>query len=86
MTLDEAREILGSAAWIRETPLVTLLDEIVKLYDAPVIDRDTGKEYPGKITRAFADYKRGYVSSGRVAQLLVSLRQQNGMPLYKLQT
>ena len=81
MTLNEAREVLAGAAWTRETPLVALLDEIVERYDVPITDRE-GKQWPGKITRAFADYRRSHVSSGRVVQLLISLRQQNGMLLY----
>jgi hypothetical protein len=72
--------------WAHETPLVALFDELVKLRDEPVADRDTGREYPSKITRAFADYMQAHVSSGRVVQLLINLRQQNGMPLYALQS
>lgn len=85
MTLIEAREILAGVAWTRETPLITLFDEIVKRYDAPTTDKD-GNKRPSKIVRAFTDHKRGHVSSGRVVQLLISLRQQNGLPLYALQS
>jgi len=84
MTLNEAREILASAAWSRKTPLIALFDELVKLYNEPVTDRNTGKRHPGKVARAFTDYKRSHVASGRVVQLLISLRQQYGMPLYEL--
>jgi len=84
MTLNEAREVLAGAAWTRETPLVALFDEIIEKYDKPLIDQE-GKQRPSAVTRRFADYQRGQVSSGRVAQLVVSLRQQNGMPLYALQ-
>ena len=83
MTLNEAREVLAGAAWTHETPLVTLFDEIVEWYGAPTTDKD-GNKRPSKIVRAFADYKRGHASSGRVVQLLISLRQQNGLPLYAL--
>jgi hypothetical protein len=86
MTLNEAREVLRGATWAHETSSVVLLDELVKRYDEPVVDRGTGKQYPGKITRAFTDYERSCVASGRVVQLLISLRQQNGIPLYALQT
>lgn len=85
MTLNEAREVLGSAVWAHETPLVALFDEIVKRYGAPTTDKD-GNKRPSKIVRAFTDYKRACVSSGRVVQLLISLRQQNGLPLYTLQS
>lgn len=83
MTLKEVREVLAGAAWTRGTPLVALLDEIVEQYDESLVDSE-GKEYSGKITRAFADYRHGHVSSGRVVQLLISLRQQNGTPLYEV--
>ena len=83
MTLDEAREVLESAAWMHKVPLVTLFDELMKLYNEPFVDKGTGKKRLGKVARAFADYTRAHVSSGRVVQLLVSLRQQNGLPLYE---
>lgn len=84
MTLDEAREVLAGAAWTRETPLVALLDEIVGRYNMTTSD-SVGNKQPGAITREFAGYRRSQVSSGRVVQLLISLRRQNGMPLYTLQ-
>ena len=85
MTLDEVRKVLGGAAWIRETPLVTLLDEIVERHDAPFRSK-AGSELSGAITRAFDDHRHSQVSSGRVVQLLISLRQRHKMPLYALQT
>ena len=84
MTLDEVREVLRGAAWTRETPLVTLLDEIVERHDAPTRS-EAGSELPGAITRAFGGHRRSQVSSGRVVQLLISLRQRHKMPLYALQ-
>lgn len=84
MTLNEAREVLEGAAWTRETPLVALFDEIVERYDTQFVSAE-GIKQPGAITRAFTDYERSHVSSGRVVQLLISLRQQNGMPLYALE-
>ena len=83
MTLNEAREVLKGAVWAHETPLVALFDEIVERHNEPFASA-AGNKQPGKITRAFADYMQAYVSSGRVVQLLISLRQQNGMPLYAL--
>ena len=83
MTLKEAHEVLAGAAWGRKAPLVALFDELVEQHNKPLFDSE-GKRYPGKIERAFMDHTLGYVASGRVVQLLVSLRQQNGMPLYEV--
>ena len=82
MTLDEAREVLAGTAWAHETPLVALFDELTERYNESLVD-GTGKERPGKVTRAFADCTLGHVASGGVVQLVISLRQQNGLPLYE---
>ena len=87
MTLNEAREVLAGAAWMRKTPLVDLFDEIVERHDEPHPLTDAAGTItmrPGEITLVFADYNLARAPSGRVVQLLMGLRQQYGMALYEV--